>query len=111
MLGAWWPSALAGGITTLLWLFGAGKELWYSERFVQVLDRLSRREMFSLLKFENNPPLWFVIARMRRSIAGTFFNGTFVQEWFHDSWWNVSLTPDIRYAPKGTLTLYERSMP
>ncbi len=70
MLGMWWPPALASGITALLWLFGAGKELWYSERFVQVIGALSWREMFSLLKFENNPPLWFIVARAWQSIAG-----------------------------------------
>ncbi len=41
----------------------------------------------------------------------SFFNGTYVEEWFKDGAWSVSSTPDIRYAPKGTVTLYERSTP
>jgi len=67
---AWWPPAVAGGMSTLLWLFGAGKELWYSERFVQVVGARPWGELFSLLKFENNPPLWFIVARVWQSIAG-----------------------------------------
>lgn len=67
---AWWPPAAAGGISMLLWLFGAGKELWYSERFVQVVGARPWGDMFSLLKFENNPPLWFIVARVWQAIAG-----------------------------------------
>jgi hypothetical protein len=40
-----------------------------------------------------------------------FFNGNYVPEWFQRSGWVASSSPDVRYAPKGTVTLYERRMP
>lgn len=67
-------SALAPAAATVtlavLWLIGSGKELWYSERFVQVVGARSWSEMFQLLRFENNPPLFFVVARLWESLVG-----------------------------------------
>ncbi len=64
--------APAAGIAAMVgvWLIGSGKELWYSERFVQVLGQQSWRDMFNLLRFENNPPLFFVIARLWEAFVG-----------------------------------------
>lgn len=66
-----WLFPVVGALVSCaVWFVGAGKELWYSERFVQALGDQSWSTMFSLLRFENNPPLFFIIARCWESLVG-----------------------------------------
>lgn len=63
--------AIALGASTLLWAIGAGKELWFDERFVQVLSQRSLSDMFGLLRFENNPPFVFLLSHWWQIVFGS----------------------------------------
>ncbi|MFH0829475.1 MAG: glycosyltransferase family 39 protein [Candidatus Kerfeldbacteria bacterium] len=66
----WLFPVVGAAILFFVWLLGSGKELWYSERFVQVLGDQSWGTMFSLFRYENNPPLFFIVARIWESLVG-----------------------------------------
>lgn len=69
--GDWWPPLLGSTLMASIWLLGARRELWYSERFVQAITALPWRTMLTTLRFENNPPLWYAVARIWQHGMGT----------------------------------------
>jgi uncharacterized membrane protein len=54
-----------------LWFVGARKELWFDERFVQVIGNLPFRAMFDVLRFENNPPFTYVLSHAWQAAFGS----------------------------------------
>ncbi len=62
-------AAMAGLV--ILWSGGAGKELWFDERFLQVVSSQPLMEMMQLLRWENNPPLTFVLLRVWQQLFGS----------------------------------------
>ncbi|MBI4092575.1 MAG: hypothetical protein HY420_01495, partial [Candidatus Kerfeldbacteria bacterium] len=63
--------AAATAILAFWWSVGAGRELWFDERFVQVVSRMKWPEMFDLLRYENNPPLFFFLANIWQRAVGS----------------------------------------
>lgn len=53
-----------------LWSVEAGKELWFSERFVVVMAEQPLPAMLELLRFENNPPFFFVFMKFWKGVVG-----------------------------------------
>ncbi|MBI5405045.1 MAG: glycosyltransferase family 39 protein [Candidatus Kerfeldbacteria bacterium] len=66
-----WALVFGCLIVGFFWLIGGGKELWFDERFVQVVASQSFPDMFGLLKFENNPPLTFLVTKIWMGMVGS----------------------------------------
>lgn len=53
------------------WGVGASKEFWFDERFFQVISAQSFSEMVGLLRFENTPPLVYVMSHFWQRVFGS----------------------------------------